>query len=120
MWKVIGAIIAVTIIVLFISFNIDHTSNISFIFFTLEQIPVYLTIFFSLLIGAFAMLPFAVGYRRKKKRLNHIEQIEQEINTNFEEKFSGTESKKKRGKKQKKAKTPDIDAATQTPPDKSQ
>ncbi len=102
MWKIIGAILCVTLIVLFISFNIDHVSHISFIVYTIEDIPVYLTIFISLLIGALAMLPVALGHRSRKKRTKDVEMIEQEINSTFEKKFAdkaGDKKKKKRGKK---------------------
>jgi|GEM_PF-4433656 len=105
MIKIIVSIAVVVLIILFITFNIDNTSDISFIFFTVENIPVYLTIFFSLLLGALAMIPFSLGYRKKKKKPSSIENLEQEINTSFEEKFSDSAKgkKKKRGKKGEKA-----------------
>ncbi len=113
MWKIIGSVAAVTLLVLFISFNIDNVSDISFVFFTVERIPVYVTIFISLLIGVLIMLPFALGYRRKKKPAS-IEHLEQEINTTFDEKFAKENGKKKKKKKRKNDTVPDIDAAPPT------
>ncbi len=102
MWKVIGSILAVTIIVLFISFNIENKSDISFIVYTIYEIPVYLTIFISLLIGVLAMLPFALGFRGKKKKVKSVESLEQEINSTFDKKFSDTQNTKKKKKRSKK------------------
>ena len=116
MWKIIGAIVVLTLIILFISFNIENVSDISFIFFTAVNIPVYLTIFFSLLIGALAMLPFALGYRRKKKKDQSIAALEKEINSSFDKQFANND---KKGKKKKKAekKNSDIDISPAQPTD---
>ncbi len=66
-WKTILLIIAATFAVLFIALNVDHKTEISLIFFTLDQVPVYLTVFVSMLIGALVMVP-SIFKRRKRQR----------------------------------------------------
>ncbi len=116
MWKLIVAIIVLILIILFISFNIENVSDISFIFYTAENIPVYLTIFFSLLVGALAMLPVALGYRGKKKKEKSIAIMEQEINSSFDKQFA-QDGKKGKKRKKKSKKDPDIDIAPTQPTD---
>ncbi len=82
-WKTILIILTASIFVLFIALNIDNTTEISFIFFTVESVPIYLTVFISMLLGALFMVPVIVKKRK----------------TNNEAKGSGTEVRsKKRGK----------------------
>jgi uncharacterized integral membrane protein len=89
-WKTILLIIAATFAVLFIALNVDHKTEISLIFFTLDQVPVYLTVFVSMLIGALVMVPTVfrrrkrqhedpsqdqdTGSRRKKQKADEIEE----------------------------------------------
>jgi len=53
-----------SVFVLFIALNIDNTTKISFIFFTVDAVPIYLTVFISMLLGALFMVPVMVKRRR--------------------------------------------------------
>ncbi len=61
--KTILYIIAAAILILFIAFNLNNTSDISFIFATLEEVPVFFTVFISILIGVLIMLPMTLTAR---------------------------------------------------------
>ncbi len=112
MWKIIGSLAVIAVIVLFITFNISHVSDISFIIFTVPDVPVYLTIFISLLLGALGVLPFSLSYRKEKRQAKSIEHLEQEINDTFSKKFEEVPEKGKKGRKKKqKASDTSIDVS---------
>ncbi len=64
-WKLILFLILMAIFVVFAGFNIKNVADISLGFTTIEDVPIFLSIFIAFLAGAFFMLPFA--FRRKKK-----------------------------------------------------
>lgn len=69
-WKTIGYILIALIVILFIAFNLDNTSDISFIFFSVSDVPVFFTVFLSVIIGCLIMLPITLsrGSVKKKKK----------------------------------------------------
>ncbi|MDR1238526.1 MAG: hypothetical protein LBK27_00270 [Treponema sp.] len=90
-WRLIGFIILFGIFLVFIGFNLENRCDISFVFHVFPQVPVFLTAFFSFVVGMLCTLPFAVAIRKKRK--------------NKAEKGSGPELPppkpvKKRGKRQ--------------------
>jgi len=100
-WKTIGYILAALIVILFIAFNLSNTSDISFIFFSVQEVPVFFTVFISIIIGCLAMLPVTLSQRRKKKKR------EKEDDISFDELLKTHDTtvekpKKKRNKKKDK------------------
>lgn len=67
-WRLIAFLIVLTIVVLFAGFNITNVSNISFGFYTLTKVPVFLSLFVAFLLGAVLVLPFAVRPKRVGNR----------------------------------------------------
>lgn len=65
-WRLITFLVVLTIVVLFAGFNIKNVTDISFGFYTLSKVPVFLGLFISFLVGTFVMLPFAVRGRKTK------------------------------------------------------
>ena len=65
-WRLIAFLIVLTLVVLFAGFNITNESDISFGFYTLTKVPVFLSLFIAFLLGTFLVLPFAVRKRNAK------------------------------------------------------
>lgn len=53
----------------FIGFNLDNTCDISFGFTKITDIPVYLPLFASFVLGMLASVPFLVSFTVRKKKV---------------------------------------------------
>ncbi|MFW5801340.1 MAG: LapA family protein [Spirochaeta sp.] len=51
----------------FIGYNLENTADISVVFYTFEDVPIFFSMFGSFLIGVIIMLPFVFGKPLKKK-----------------------------------------------------
>lgn len=68
-WKLILFILIMTIFVVFSGFNLSNTSGISFGFFSVQNVPVFISIFFSFLLGMLAVTPILIKQRRELKKM---------------------------------------------------
>jgi predicted tellurium resistance membrane protein TerC len=68
-WRLLGLILVLAILLSFIGFNLNNTCDISFGFKTIPNVPIYLTVFASFMLGLFASLPFIIfgAFRKKQK-----------------------------------------------------
>ena len=66
-WRLVLFLIVLAIVVAFAGFNIQNVATISFGFYTLEEVPVFLGLFAAFFLGVLVMLPFTLGRRRKSK-----------------------------------------------------
>ncbi|MBQ9280634.1 MAG: DUF1049 domain-containing protein [Treponema sp.] len=64
--RLIGSIILLVLVTIFAGVNLDNKCDITFIFYTFEQVPVFMTVIVSFAIGAILMLPFTLGRKKKK------------------------------------------------------
>jgi uncharacterized integral membrane protein len=69
-WRLIQFIVLFVIFFLFIVFNLENKTDISFGFTKVKDIPVFLTAFSGFFIGMLCTLPFALRYRSRKKLKN--------------------------------------------------
>ena len=60
-------LIILAIVVFFAGFNITNTSDISFGFYTVKSIPIFISLFIAFLAGTLVMIPFISGGKRRKK-----------------------------------------------------
>ena len=65
--KLIGTIILLILVTIFAGVNLDNKCDITFIFYTFKDIPVFMTVIISFAIGAVLMLPFTLGRKKSKK-----------------------------------------------------
>lgn len=65
-FKLFGIIILLILVTIFAGVNLENKCNISFAFYTFENIPVFMTAIISFAAGAILMLPFTI-FRGKKK-----------------------------------------------------
>lgn len=109
-WRLIAFLIVLTIVVLFAGFNISNVSDISFGFYTLTKVPVFLSLFISFLLGTFLVLPFAFKKRNakgtpkkgrevKQNALENVPAVAAEESPAEPEQPIEAQPKKKRGKK---------------------
>ncbi|MDR1929511.1 MAG: hypothetical protein LBQ44_02670 [Treponema sp.] len=68
--RLIGLIVILTLLLVFIGFNLDNRCDISFGFAKFPDVPIYLTVFASFMLGMFLSLIFflfkAIGGKDKK------------------------------------------------------
>jgi len=65
-WKLIYFLFIVLFLGLFAGFNMKNSCDISLIFYTFENVPVYVSNIFSFLIGLILTIPFFFGSKKKK------------------------------------------------------
>jgi uncharacterized integral membrane protein len=58
--------VVMVLLVAFIGFNIENRCDVSFAFYTLEDVPVVVTILSSFALGLVAALPFALRRRNRQ------------------------------------------------------
>jgi len=66
--RLIQIIIVFAIFLLFIVFNLEKKCDISFGFVVIRDVPVFLTVFCSIVLGMISTLPFILHYHLQKKR----------------------------------------------------
>jgi uncharacterized integral membrane protein len=66
--RLIQIIVVFAIFLLFIIFNLEKKCDISFGFTVIRDVPVYLTVFCSIVLGMISTFPFILGYQLRKKR----------------------------------------------------
>ena len=66
-WRLIQFILVFVVILLFVIFNLQNKSDISFGFAKIKDAPVFLTVFGSFILGMFCSLPFVFGAGSRKK-----------------------------------------------------
>lgn len=66
--KLIGTIILLILVTIFAGVNLDNKCDITFIFYTFEQVPVFMTVIISFAIGLVLMLPFTLGRGKKNTK----------------------------------------------------
>ena len=67
-WRLIGLALVFVVFLAFTGFNLGNRCDISFIFWTVKEVPVFLPIFTSFVIGLLCSIPFAVSLGRKGTR----------------------------------------------------
>lgn len=65
--KLIGTIILLILVTIFAGVNLDNKCDITFVFYTFKDIPVFMTVIISFAIGAVLMLPFTLCNKKSKK-----------------------------------------------------
>jgi uncharacterized integral membrane protein len=66
-WRLIGFILLFAFFLVFIGFNLENRCDISFGFFKLSQVPVYLAVFSSFVLGMLWAVPYVISLRFKRK-----------------------------------------------------
>jgi len=67
-WRLIVFLIFLAVVVVFAGFNTGNATNISFGFYTVENVPIFLSLFASFFLGVLITLPFTMFRSSKKKQ----------------------------------------------------
>lgn len=67
-FRLIGTIILLILVTIFAGVNLDNKCDITFIFYTFEKVPVFMTVIVSFAIGVLLMMPFTLGRKKKKNQ----------------------------------------------------
>ena len=84
--KLIGTIILLILVTIFAGVNLDNKCDITFIFYTFHDVPVFMTVVISFAIGLVLMLPFTFGRKKKPKKIEKQPQKPAEIEPKEESK----------------------------------
>lgn len=68
-WKYVGFLICLVILSIFIVFNVKNTCDISFGFYTLKSVPIFLSLLVSFCLGVFTTLPLVLFTKQKKEKV---------------------------------------------------
>ncbi|MCL2176253.1 MAG: hypothetical protein FWB73_09445 [Treponema sp.] len=66
-WRLIVFILIFAVFMVFIAFNLENKCDINFGFTKIEQVPVFITIFTSFILGVFCALPLILHIKKKQK-----------------------------------------------------
>jgi uncharacterized integral membrane protein len=66
-WRLIQVIILITVILLFIVFNLENKCDINFGFKVVRDVPVFVTMFCSIVFGMLCTFPFFLGVKTRRK-----------------------------------------------------
>lgn len=72
-WKVIYFLFIVLAFALFAGFNMNNACNVSLLFYTIENVPVYVINLFSFLVGIILTVPFFWGNKNRKKSIKQTQ-----------------------------------------------
>jgi uncharacterized integral membrane protein len=67
LFRLIGFIVILAVLLAFIGFNLDNRCDISLIFMEMKQVPVCLTVLVSFILGMLASVPFLISFAIRKK-----------------------------------------------------
>ena len=84
-WRLIVFIVVFGIFLAFITVNLDNRCDISFGFTKIEGVPVFLTVFFSFVLGLLCTLPFAISALKKRKGTEEKDNKDDKITNNMQE-----------------------------------
>ena len=61
--KLLGTILSLVVLAFFIGFNLDNKCNVNVLFYTFQNVPVFITIIISFVVGVLFTMPFAFSYK---------------------------------------------------------
>jgi len=115
--KLIGFILTLLIIISFIGFNIDNSSDIRIWFGDnglLTDVPIFVSFFIMYLVGVLSVVPFLIGWKRKKNdsgKSNETDDVDKAESSNKSVRVLG--ARKRRKKKKESLETDDDEGTVQ-------
>lgn len=100
-WRLLIVLVILVLVALFATFNLNRV-DVSVGFHIFKEIPLFLALMFSFILGALLMLPFAVRGMRRVKKAEKVQQTEEEPHDKEEDAPAAAEEtggRKKRNRK---------------------
>ena len=76
-WRLLIVLVILVLVALFATFNLNRV-DVSVGFHIFKEIPLFLALMFSFILGALLMLPFAVRGMRRVKKAEKVQKAEDE------------------------------------------
>lgn len=67
-WKLVSFLFILILATLFIGFNLENRCDVSFIFYTFKDVPIFVSLLFAYVAGALTVIPFFWAHRMQKNR----------------------------------------------------
>ncbi len=67
-WKLVSFLFMLILATLFIGFNLENRCNVSFIFYTFYDVPIFVSLLFAYAVGALTVIPFFWAHRIRQNR----------------------------------------------------
>jgi hypothetical protein len=67
-WRLLSFLTALIVFAFFIGFNLDNRCDVSIIFYTFRDVPVFVSLLFAYLVGAISLVPFFLAASWRKRR----------------------------------------------------
>ena len=79
-WRLIVFLISLLVLLVFAGFNMNNASDISFGFYELENVPIFVSLLFSFILGVLFAIPFAFFGRKSGAKAKTKETREENNN----------------------------------------
>ena len=66
--RLLGTILSLVVLAFFVGFNLDNKCNVNVLVHTFQNVPVFITIIISFVVGVLFTMPFAFSYKSQKKK----------------------------------------------------
>ena len=66
-WRLIVVIVVFVLLLVFVTFNLENKCDINFGFAVIEEVPIFMTIFLSFILGLFCTFPLLLRSMRGNK-----------------------------------------------------
>jgi len=60
-WKLIGFLTVLLLVTFFIGFNLDNRCDISLVFYTFRNVPIFVSLLFAYACGTITLIPFFIS-----------------------------------------------------------
>ena len=78
-WKLIAFLIILVLVTFFIGFNLDNRCDVSLIFYTFRDVPVYIGLLFAYACGAITLIPFFIVAHSKSGKKAALAKLDKPI-----------------------------------------
>ena len=72
-WRLIAVILVFAVLLTFITFNLENKCDINFGFTQIEEVPIFMTIFLSFVLGLFCTFPLLLRSMKSNKEKPNID-----------------------------------------------
>ncbi len=95
--RLLGTILSLVVLAFFVGFNLDNKCNVNMLVHTFQNVPVFITIIISFVVGVLFTMPFAFSYKSQKKKEaknNQVQVVDKKTKKLFSKKDSKASEKK--------------------------
>lgn len=116
MWRLLAFIVVCVLSLVFMVFNLENKSDISFGFLKLNDIPVFLTAFSAFVLGMLFAAPFALFFHTKRKKPSHG-QLDDSFPQPEEKQLAAPKKQRRTKNRKKQSSAGSIERDRTSPPD---